>query len=891
MLNMSSSSSFDESRSSEPRVVSLLKTWFAATANRLTFKLVAPMAVIILLLAVAVSFFVERSISSSLKSNADAQAKAKVTDIKQNLETNNRLMMEQTRSAMRVFQSEAASRGATTLGANVMLGDDVASDIKFGAESQSLSSALVDKVKELTGGAATIFVRRGDDYVRLATTMTNEADELRATGTLLDKQGRAMKSLRDGKAFYGLVDTLGTPYVTAYEPLLDATGATIGALYIGFPVETLSGLGAMVEESHVLDNGFIAVLDGQGKPVFATRDADKNFVRGLAEFKQGGKATGTVLDKMRNIGEAREMINWNYTQTAFEPWGYTIVAAYSNNDTALSSAISSVRWTVVCAAALVALLLCGVAYLLSRNITRPINQAVETANKLATGDLSIDLTTRRATDETGQLLVAMEGMTRYFKEMAAVSEEIAAGNLSARFEPRSQQDRFGMSFKNMTEYLQSMAAVSDEIAAGNMRVKVVPRSERDRFGMAFKNMLDNTLSLVQSREERDSIQKSVMKLLEEVADVANGDLTVEAEVTANETGAIADAFNYMIVELRGVITKVKRATQQVSNAAEEIKATTEHLAEGSEEQARQIITTSNAVEEMAHSIQGVSENAALSANVANDALHNAQHGAHAVQTNIAAMGKIREQVQETAKRIKRLGERSQEIGEITSVIDDIADRTSLLALNASIQASMAGDAGRGFAVVAEEVERLADRSANATKQIATLIKTIQSETNEAVAAMEETTREVVEGSTLANEAGQALNEIEQVSNRLAKLINAISNASNQQAKGSEAIARSMTGISDVTQEVATGTKQAADSVRSLVSLADDLSQSVVAFKLPEQPLQLETPKQVEEEPLSFLTDTDADFDALLRDDEAIKKEEPLIFNQTPVGNETLALQS
>jgi twitching motility protein PilJ len=192
---------------------------------------------------------------------------------------------------------------------------------------------------------------------------------------------------------------------------------------------------------------------------------------------------------------------------------------------------------------------------------------------------------------------------------------------------------------------------------------------------------------------------------------------------------------------------------------------------------------------MASSIQQVSDNATLSAAVADQSRANAKTGAQAVQNNISGMQRIREQVQETAKRIKRLGERSQEIGEIIQLIDDIADRTSMLALNASIQAAMAGEAGRGFAVVAEEVERLADRSTNSTKQIAALIKSIQSETNDAVTAMEETTREVVAGSSLATEAGQALSEIESVSNRLADLIQTISHAAQQQARGSEAITR------------------------------------------------------------------------------------------------------
>jgi twitching motility protein PilJ len=218
--------------------------------------------------------------------------------------------------------------------------------------------------------------------------------------------------------------------------------------------------------------------------------------------------------------------------------------------------------------------------------------------------------------------------------------------------------------------------------------------------------------------------------------------------------------------------------------------------------------------------------------VGEQALVNAQQGILAVQNTMEGMTRIRDQVQETAKRIKRLGESSQEIGDIVQLIGDIADRTSILALNASIQAAMAGDAGQGFAVVAEEVERLAERSTEATKQIDTLIRTIQNETNEAVAAMESTTNEVVEGSLLAEEAGQALSEIGTVSGRLQELIQSISMASQQQARGSEELAHSMVEIAEVTQQTAVGTKQAAVSINTLATLADELRASVSAFKLP-----------------------------------------------------------
>ncbi len=380
----------------------------------------------------------------------------------------------------------------------------------------------------------------------------------------------------------------------------------------------------------------------------------------------------------------------------------------------------------------------------------------------------------------------------------------------------------------------SLVKVCDAITVGDFtsRVENPGKSELGMVGRSLNTMLDNTVALVQSRQERDAMQAAIMKLLDEVSGVADGDLTAQAEVTADMTGALADSFNFMIAELRGIIGHVQGATHDVSRSLVELRSFTSSLASGTEAQASQAIEASAAIEEMATSINQVSENASSSAAVAEQARANAEQGARAVARTIEGMKAVRDQVQETAKRIKRLGESSQEIGEIVELIGDIADRTSILALNASIQAAMAGEAGRGFGVVAEEVERLADRATEATKKAAMLVKTTQSETAEVMSAMEDTTREVVNRSAIANEAGVALAEIQGVSNRLAELIQAISDAAQQQARGSQQIARSMNEMSSVTRTTATSTKETAVAIGSLSALADGLNKSVARFKLP-----------------------------------------------------------
>ena len=384
--------------------------------------------------------------------------------------------------------------------------------------------------------------------------------------------------------------------------------------------------------------------------------------------------------------------------------------------------------------------------------------------------------------------------------------------------------------------MDALRSLFSEIGAGNFeaRAEVVGGGELAAIAGSVNDLLNGTLSLtLQSSGERDRLQNSIRKLLEEISDLAQGDLTVQAEVTEEATGAIADSFNYLVHELRTLIGNVQDTTAAVRTSAAEVESTNLQVATGSQSQATKIMEASAAIDDMLVSIADVSKNAGEAADVAEQALKSARTGADWVQKTIVGMEGIRQQVQQTAKRIKRLGEGSQEIGEIVELIGDIADRTSILALNASIQAAMAGEAGKGFAVVAEEVERLAERSTKATKKIAGLIRSIQSDTNEAIAAMEETTREVVGGSTLANEAGQRLAEIESVSNTLAELIQQILLRSREQSRGSDAVARSMGDISRVTQETASGTQRAVAAIRRLTTLAEELRGSLQGFKLPQ----------------------------------------------------------
>jgi len=345
---------------------------------------------------------------------------------------------------------------------------------------------------------------------------------------------------------------------------------------------------------------------------------------------------------------------------------------------------------------------------------------------------------------------------------------------------------------------------------------------------------DTRRQLAEQAAQNERNQAAILQLLDEIADLAEGDLTTQASVTENFTGAIADSINFAIDQMRGLVSNINQLSVQVARAAAETQTVASDLATAAESQAREIGGASEAINQMAVSIDHVSLNAAESAAVAERAVEIAGKGAGVVQDAINGMDNIRGQIQETAKRIKRLGESSQEIGDIVSLINDIADQTNILSLNAAIQASMAGDAGRGFAVVADEVQRLAERSSAATKQIAALVKTIQSDTTEAVISMEQTTSEVVAGARRAQDAGVALEEIENVSSSLAELIQNISNAARQQAVSAGHVSNTMNVIQEITAQTVSATEQTASSIGKLAAMAVEMRESVEGFKLPEQ---------------------------------------------------------
>jgi twitching motility protein PilJ len=412
------------------------------------------------------------------------------------------------------------------------------------------------------------------------------------------------------------------------------------------------------------------------------------------------------------------------------------------------------------------------------------------------------------------------------------NEDVRANFANLQTKLREQQDSLGISFwlmvVGLTVTLVSAAAIG--------RVLLLDSQNRGRASERRRQEAEAMRLKAQQQEEEtkainEQNQAAILRLMNELQEVADGDLTVQATVSEDITGAIADSVNYTVEELRGLVGRVTITAEQVTSASTHAQGISNDLLAASAAQSKEIQDASNTVVKMANEITDVSRSAAESADVARQSLDAARQGAAAVQNAIKGMDEIREQIQETSKRIKRLGESSQEIGEITELISDITEQTNVLALNAAIQAASAGEAGRGFSVVAEEVQRLAERSAEAAKQIGALVKTIQTDTHDAVAAMEKSTQGVVEGAKLSDAAGTALEDISQVSDRLAELIQGISYATGMQATSANGVAHNMQHILQVTQQTQDGTQQTASSIRKLTSLAQELKNSVSRFRV------------------------------------------------------------
>ncbi|MBK7002272.1 MAG: type IV pili methyl-accepting chemotaxis transducer N-terminal domain-containing protein [Rhodoferax sp.] len=478
-----------------------------------------------------------------------------------------------------------------------------------------------------------------------------------------------------------------------------------------------------------------------------------------------------------------------------------------------------------------------------------LGKDLNTFKEIARGLLSGSSELRLSAAKDAAMREQLNGLLQLYEDTRVQASSIL-GNLQGLVAAREAQDAIitdSEPLRRGLEDIQGVLATQTGVGGGALAILMLAaifalacagslsyvqlQDSRRRQVVAEQHRLEAVRQEQEAKRVNDANQAAILRLMNELQTVAEGDLTQEATVTEDITGAIADSVNYTVEELRSLVANVQNTATRVAQTTSDVDATSTELLAASNEQLHEIRDTGKAVVDMAVRINGVSEQAQESASVARQSLLAAESGLKAVQDAIGGMNAIRDQIQDTSKRIKRLGESSQEIGEITELISDITEQTNVLALNAAIQAASAGEAGRGFSVVAEEVQRLAERSGDATRQIAALVKAIQTDTQDAIGAMERSTHGVVEGAKLSDNAGTALTEIDRVSRRVADLIEQISSSASREAGMANVLADNIQHIFAVTEQTGEGTRATASQVRELSRIAEELRQSVSRFKI------------------------------------------------------------
>jgi methyl-accepting chemotaxis protein len=772
--------------------------------RRLILQILLPLMVVILLFVVIIGILLTNKLEKDYLETANNKASSESTNITQGLYTINSLMSDEVKSSLRVFINESEKIGAPSIKGSGTLDNVTVPDLCFGKQSMVMDNGLVDKIKNLMGSTATIFVRSGDDFIRISTNVIK--DGKRAIGTKLDPNGKAIKAIREGNSFYGVVDILGSPYLTGYEPIKENNNV-VGIWYCGYPINALEQLGKQIAKVRILNNGFIALIDNKGNISFHSDNISNEQIKSIIANKD-----------TENSGV------WDIKYGKYDLWNYKILAATYSND--ISSELMKIKVDVLVLSVLFFIVISLIIfYIFKTKVGERLKKLTSLSEKIALGE--VDLTVEaNSLDEIGILEKSFSFMIENINAQAYSAEQVAIGELNTTVNIRSEKDVLSRSLQKVINTLKELTGqvllLTNAAADGDLSA----RGDTAKFSGAYAQIMDDInatfRAFVRPIKESNSVLKSI----------ADGDLTIR--MTGDYKGdyaVIKDGINRVADSLSEIIEEVHIAVKATADAANQISISSEEMAAGALEQSAQTEEVASAIEEMTNTIFETSKNSSIAAETAKNAGDSAVEGGKVFAETIEGMNRIATVVQESTDTVHELGKSSDQIGEIIQVIEDIADQTNLLALNAAIEAARAGEQGRGFAVVADEVRKLAERTTKATKEIAGMIKKIQKDTGGAVESMNKGTEEVEKGKALADRAGDSLKVIITSAEKVIDVITQVAAASEEQSSASEQISKNIEGINNVTRESSAGIQSIAQASEELNKLTINLQNIVSKFKI------------------------------------------------------------
>lgn len=710
--------------------------------TRLSVKFLLPVVTLIIIAVSVTILSVSRWVSNDLTSKAKHETKQSLDDVYGSLISIDTLCGQQVQTSMNLLQTQCSAKGAPSIAGQAVVAGKAAPNIAFGADKQANNFSIVDQVKKLSGGTATIFARSGNDYVRITTNVI-APDGKRAIGTVLDPTGKAYASISKGSAFHGVVAILGKPYITAYEPIRSGS-QVIGVYYVGIPLEALQPLGQSIGSRQLLTNGFVALADSKGQLVFGPKNRDLEEVASIVGDPKG----------------------WHITEKPFEPWGYKLIAAYPKAD--ISKAVGALQKRITTAGIAVLLLLIGcIVVTLSVSTLRPLGILSKAAEQVSQGDFHIKVV-EHDRDEIGKL---------------------------------------GFAFNRMVENVHQ--ALDD---ANNQRKQAEEAS-----------------ALV--AEEHAYLSRSAEVMLEAISQFSRGDLTVRVTPERNDDiGRMMEGFNEAIDQVCQAVQTVQDLSVKVNSSSQTVAASAEEMAAGIEEQEAQTTHVSAAVENMAALSEKNSVSAAEASDLSEKAKATAVEGVEHIKKTRDGLMQMIASTEQAASTMDRLSSKTREIGVAADVINDIADQTSLLALNASIEAARAGEQGKGFAVVAQEVRKLAERTAEATSQISEVISSIQIETETAQKAVQQAKKAVDEGEKATVGVADALETIADQTVHVTEAIQDVARSSETQCTEAVSISSNVLQIENVSRQTSTVSQDMAQIAESLNSVAAILEETVSKFQ-------------------------------------------------------------